>query len=107
MARDVQREIREIIERAPIVIFMKGNRLMPMCGFSSVAVRVFDLLDVPFETIDVLEDPEIREGIKAFSNWPTIPQVYLKGEFLGGSDILREMYESGELAPLVKNALAA
>jgi monothiol glutaredoxin len=105
MARDVQKEIRETIDGSKVVIFMKGNAQAPMCGFSATAVRVFEVLGVPFQTVDVLQDPEIREGVKAFSKWPTIPQVYVDGKFLGGSDILREMYESGELEPLVKGAV--
>ena len=106
MPRDVMAEIRERIERNRIVLFMKGNRNQPMCGFSATAVRVLEAVDVPYDTFDVLQDPEIREGIKVYSSWPTIPQVYIDGQFIGGSDILREMYERGELEPLAQSAVA-
>ena len=105
MARDIKAEIDRKIADNKIVIFMKGNRLTPMCGFSAATVRVFDVLEVPFTTVDVLQDPEIRQGVKAYSNWPTIPQVYIDGKFVGGCDIVREMYESGELESLVNEAV--
>lgn len=94
--------IRSLIDRNKILIFMKGNRSIPMCGFSAAVIQVFEQLDVPYETVDVLEDPQIREGVKVFSNWPTIPQVYVGGKFVGGSDIIRDLYERGELEPLVR-----
>jgi monothiol glutaredoxin len=106
MPRDVMAEIRERIEGNKIVLFMKGTRDQPMCGFSATAVRVLEAMDVPYETIDVLADPEVREAIKVYSSWPTIPQVYIDGQFIGGSDILREMYERGELEPLAQPAAA-
>ena len=84
-----------------VVLFMKGTPLFPQCGFSSRAVTILEHLDVPFETVDVLQDPEVRQGIKAYSDWPTIPQLYVKGEFVGGSDIMLEMFQSGELQQLV------
>ena len=84
--------------------FMKGNKMFPQCGFSSRAVAILERLGVPFEGVDVLQDMEIRQGIKAFSDWPTIPQLYVKGEFVGGSDIMMEMYEAGELQQLVADA---
>tara|TARA_R110000787_G_scaffold21417_1_gene63320 strand:- start:206 stop:553 length:348 start_codon:yes stop_codon:yes gene_type:complete len=81
-----------------VVLFMKGTPVFPQCGFSATCVQVLSNLGVPFKGINVLEDPEVREGIKAYSNWPTIPQLYIKGEFVGGCDIVREMYETGELS---------
>ena len=93
----VQARIEALVASSPIVVFMKGNKLMPQCGFSNNVVQILNALAVPFETFDVLSDLEIRQGIKEFSEWPTIPQVYVNGEFIGGSDILIEMYNSGEL----------
>ena len=97
MMSDVNARIQDIVGKNDIVLFMKGTALFPQCGFSSRAVAILDHLDVPFETVDVLQDPEIRQGIKEFSDWPTVPQLYVKGEFVGGSDIVREMFQSGEL----------
>jgi monothiol glutaredoxin len=94
----VDLRIKELINEHPVVLFMKGNPKFPQCGFSSLACQILDASGVQYHTLDVLQDQEIREGIKAFSNWPTIPQLYIKGEFIGGSDIIREMYEAGELA---------
>ncbi len=102
---DVIDHIRQTIEKNAIVIFMKGNRHFPQCGFSAGAVEIFEELGVPYETVDVLQDPEVRDGIKQFSNWPTIPQVYINGKFVGGCDIVREMHARGELAPLVRTAV--
>lgn len=90
-------KIRQDIEATPVILYMKGSPESPMCGFSSVVVQILNKLDVPFKGVNVLEDPEIREGIKEYTKWPTIPQLYIKGEFVGGCDIVREMYESGEL----------
>jgi monothiol glutaredoxin len=84
-----------------VVLFMKGTALFPQCGFSSRAVAILDHLGVAFETVDVLQDPELRQGIKEYSEWPTVPQLYVKGEFVGGSDIMMEMFENGELQQLV------
>ena len=98
---EAQARIDELVKKNEVVLFMKGTALFPQCGFSSRAVAILDHLGVPFETIDVLQDPEIRNGIKEYSDWPTIPQLYVKGEFVGGSDIMMEMYESGELQQLV------
>ena len=92
--------IDELVKANDVVLFMKGTALFPQCGFSSRAVSILDHLGVPYETVDVLQDPEIRNGIKAYSDWPTIPQLYVKGEFVGGSDIMMEMYEAGELQQL-------
>ena len=89
--------IRNTISESEVVLFMKGTPVFPQCGFSALAVQVMGLLGVKFKGINVLEDPEIRDGIKSFSDWPTIPQLYVKGEFVGGSDIIIEMYESGEI----------
>ncbi|MBH61664.1 MAG: monothiol glutaredoxin, Grx4 family [Alphaproteobacteria bacterium] len=93
----VNDRIQQEIDDQPVVLFMKGTPVFPQCGFSAAVVQVLTLLDVQFKGVDVLADPQIREGIKAFSDWPTIPQLYVKGEFVGGCDIIREMYENGEL----------
>jgi monothiol glutaredoxin len=98
---DASTRISEIVKNHDIVLFMKGTALFPQCGFSSRAVAILDHLGVAFETVDVLQDPEIRNGIKAYSDWPTIPQLYVKGEFVGGSDIMMEMFEAGELQQLL------
>ena len=107
MDSQIQQRIEGLIASSPVVVFMKGNKLMPQCGFSNNVVQILHALGVPFETFDVLSDMEIRQGIKEFSDWPTIPQVYVKGEFLGGSDILIEMYNSGELREKLAVALAS
>ena len=99
---DVNGRIDEIVQGHDVVLFMKGSALFPQCGFSSRAVAILDHLEVPFETVDVLQDQEIRQGIKEYSDWPTIPQMYVKGEFVGGSDIMMEMFENGELQQLLK-----
>ena len=93
--------IDEIVRGNDIVLFMKGTELFPQCGFSSRAVAILEHLAVPFKTVDVLQDPDIRQGVKEYSDWPTIPQLYVKGEFVGGSDIMMEMFENGELKQLV------
>ena len=93
--------IDALVKSNDIVLFMKGTALFPQCGFSSRAVAILDHLGVPFETVDVLQDQEVRQGIKDYSDWPTIPQLYVRGEFVGGSDIMMEMFESGELQQLV------
>ena len=103
----LKNRIETLVTSSPVFVFMKGNKLMPQCGFSNNVVQVLNALGVPYETFDVLSDPEIRQGIKDYANWPTIPQVYLKGEFLGGSDILIEMYNSGELRETMEVALAS
>ena len=98
---DAKSRIEEIVKADNVVLFMKGTALFPQCGFSSRAVAILDHLGVPFRTVDVLQDQEIRQGIKEYSDWPTIPQLYVNGEFVGGSDIMMEMFESGELKQLV------
>ena len=107
MDASTQQRIETLIASSPVFVFMKGNKLMPQCGFSNNVVQILTALAVPFETFDVLSDMEVRQGIKEFSDWPTIPQVYVKGEFMGGSDILIEMYNSGELREKLAVALAS
>ena len=97
----VAERIQDEIDANDIVLFMKGTPVFPQCGFSAAVVQVLSELGTKFKGIDVLEDPGLRDGIKSFSNWPTIPQLYVKGEFVGGCDIVREMYETGELAELM------
>jgi len=106
MPRDIMNEIREEIAANKVLVYMKGTPASPMCGFSAATVEVLQDLDVPFQHVNVLEDQEKREAIKAYSNWPTIPQVYVNGKFIGGCDIVRELYASGELDRLVKEAVA-
>ena len=107
MENTTKNKIQDLINSNPVMVFMKGTKLMPQCGFSNNVVQILNSLGVTFNTFDVLSDFEIREGIKEFSEWPTIPQVYLKGEFLGGSDILIEMYNSGTLKEKIEIALAS
>jgi monothiol glutaredoxin len=94
--------IRQEVDDNPVVLFMKGTPMFPQCGFSAAIVQVLSASGVKFKGIDVLSDPSLREGIKQYSNWPTIPQLYIKGEFVGGCDIVREMYASGELAQMLE-----
>ena len=104
-AMDTQERIRQQVTGNPVVLFMKGTPQMPQCGFSQLAVQVLNACGVQqFHSVDVLADAEIRQGIKQYANWPTIPQLYVNGEFVGGSDILREMYQSGELQKLLEGA---
>ena len=99
---DVQEFIRETVTQHPVVLFMKGTAQFPQCGFSGRAIQILKACGVTdLKTVNVLEDGEVRQGIKEYANWPTIPQLYVNGEFVGGSDILMEMYEAGELQPLV------
>ncbi|MBD1852382.1 Grx4 family monothiol glutaredoxin [Leptolyngbya sp. FACHB-711] len=107
MTPEAQQRIEDLIRSNKIMVFMKGNKLMPQCGFSNNVVQILNVLGVPFETCDVLADSEIRQGIKEYSSWPTIPQVYINGEFVGGSDILIELYQKGELQQMVEVALAS
>lgn len=97
-----QARLRELVDAKEVVLFMKGSPLFPQCGFSSRAVAILERLGVAFDSVDVLQDMEVRQGIKRFSDWPTIPQLYVKGEFVGGSDIMMEMFESGELGELMR-----
>ena len=101
MVKDVFERIQSEIDEAPVMLYMKGTAMFPQCGFSARVVQILTHMGVPFKTANVLEDEELREGIKQFSQWPTIPQLYVKGEFVGGSDIVREMFQSGELKPLL------
>jgi monothiol glutaredoxin len=101
---DVVERIENEVKNHKIVVFMKGTRHFPQCGFSAATVQVLEELGAPFETVDVLSDPELREAIKVYSNWPTIPQVYIDGRFIGGCDIIRELHESGELQTMVSAA---
>ena len=98
---DANARIADIVTSNDVVLFMKGTPLFPQCGFSSKAIAILDHLGVTYETVDVLQDMEVRQGIKAYSDWPTIPQLYIKGEFVGGSDIMMEMYQAGELHQLM------
>ncbi|MBD2137507.1 Grx4 family monothiol glutaredoxin [Anabaena sp. FACHB-1237] len=107
MTPEVKAKIDKLIQDNKIMVFMKGTKLMPQCGFSNNVVQILNTLGVPFETLDVLSDYEIRQGIKEYSNWPTIPQVYINGEFIGGSDVMIEMYNNGELQQTVEVALAS
>ena len=94
----IQDEIKQELAGTEVVLFMKGTPQMPMCGFSGQLVQILDYLGVPYKGVNVLANEEIRQGVKEFSNWPTIPQLYVKGEFIGGCDIVREMFQTGELA---------
>ena len=101
MDATVRDRIRQEITDTPVVLYMKGSPVFPQCGFSAAVVQILSATGVKFKAIDVLKDPEVRQGIKEFSNWPTIPQLYVKGEFVGGCDIIREMYEAEELKPFL------
>ena len=104
MADESLSRIDEVVKKNKVLIFMKGNPKFPQCGFSDATIRIFESFDYPYETVDVLADPQIRAGIKSYSNWPTIPQVFVDGKFIGGCDIIREMHERGELAQVLKAA---
>ena len=102
MTTDIQKRIHEQVTSHPVVLYMKGNPTFPQCGFSANAIRILNALGVKeLYTVDVLQDADIRQGIKDYANWPTIPQLYIKGEFVGGSDIMAEMYQSGELKTML------
>ena len=101
MSDDVQGRLKALVEGNEVVLFMKGSPLFPQCGFSSRAIAILNRLETEFESVDVLQDQGIRQGIKEFSDWPTIPQLYVKGEFVGGCDIVREMFQAGELQQLL------
>lgn len=102
---DPLERIKGDVENNKVLIFMKGTPAMPQCGFSAATIEVFNEIGAPYETRDVLADPGIRQGIKEFSNWPTIPQVFISGKFIGGCDIIQEMHANGELEPIVREAL--
>lgn len=101
MPQDIFEQIKEQVAKDDIVLYMKGSPAMPQCGFSQMTVEILKRVGKDFQAYDVLQDPSLREGIKQYSSWPTIPQLYVRGEFVGGCDIIREMYENGELAKLV------
>ncbi|MEQ8970547.1 MAG: Grx4 family monothiol glutaredoxin [Coleofasciculus sp. C1-SOL-03] len=107
MTPAVKERIDQIINQDKIVVFMKGTKLMPQCGFSNNVVQILNTLGVSYATVNILDDPELRQGIKEYSNWPTIPQVYVNGEFIGGSDVMIELYQNGELQQMVEVALAS
>ncbi len=107
MTPELKARIDDLVQNNKIVVFMKGSKLMPQCGFSNNAVQLLNSLGAPYETVDVLADSDIRQGIKEYSNWPTIPQVYINGEFVGGSDVLIELYQQGDLQQMVEVALAS
>lgn len=104
---DVKSRISDIVSAHDVVLFMKGTPLFPQCGFSSRAIAILDHLGVSYDSVDVLQDMEVRQGIKEYSDWPTIPQLYVKGEFVGGSDIMMEMYEAGELQAMMQEKQVA
>ncbi len=107
MTPSVKERIENLIKEHKILVFMKGSKLMPQCGFSNNVVQIMNSLGVPYETVDILQDNELRQGIKEYSKWPTIPQVYINGEFIGGSDIAIELYQNNELQEMVEVALAS
>ena len=101
MSNPVFERIQSDIEQNPVMLYMKGNAMFPQCGFSARVVQILTHLGVPFQTANVLEDPALRDGVKEFSSWPTVPQLYVKGEFVGGCDIVTEMFQSGELETML------
>ena len=107
MTPELKEKIDQLVKENKVLVFMKGSKLMPQCGFSNNVVQILNTLGVDYKTVDVLADYDIRQGIKEYSNWPTIPQIYINGEFIGGSDIAIELYQSGELQQMVEVALAS
>lgn len=107
MTPEVKTKIEKLVNDNKIMVFMKGSKLMPQCGFSNNVVQILNTLGVPYETVDILAEQDVRQGIKEYSNWPTIPQIYINGEFVGGSDIAIELYQSGELQQMVEVAFAS
>jgi monothiol glutaredoxin len=105
MSEDIMKKIQSQIDQNKVILYMKGTKEVPQCGFSARVVQIINSYDVPFETVDVLADPEIRQGIKDYSDWPTIPQLFINGKFIGGCDICTEMDERGELEPLLRKAV--
>jgi monothiol glutaredoxin len=106
MADAIQARIEEQVKKNKIILYMKGTPSFPMCGFSAATIQVLDSYNVAYESVNVLDDPAIRDGVKRYSNWPTVPQLYINGEFVGGCDIVREMHAKGELEPLIRAAQA-
>lgn len=104
---NIQEKIDELVNNNSIILFIKGTRTSPQCGFSQTVTHIFDLMQIPYVTVNVLENEEIRQGIKSYSHWPTIPQVYIEQEFIGGADIIAEMYHNGKLQEKVEKVLAA
>ena len=104
MADAIQAKIDEQVKKNKIILYMKGTPSFPMCGFSAATIQVLDSYNVAYESVNVLDDPAIRDGVKRYSNWPTVPQLYINGEFVGGCDIVREMHAKGELEPLIRAA---
>jgi monothiol glutaredoxin len=104
MSRDIHQELDQLLKSNPVVLFIKGTPSMPQCGFSFRTVEAVKACKVPFESVNVLADPDVREGIKAYGNWPTIPQLYVNGKLVGGCDITLAMFENGELQPLLQSA---
>ena len=102
MTRNVQEELKQVIDANAVILFMKGNREMPQCGFSARVVEILNSCDVDYATVDILRDPEVRQGIKVYSNWPTLPQLYIKGEFVGGCDIVTDLHLSGQLETMLE-----
>ena len=107
MTPETKDRIDQLVQNNKVLVFMKGNKLMPQCGFSNNVIQILNILGVSYETVDILEDQELRQGVKEYSNWPTIPQVYINGQFIGGSDIMIELYHNGELQQIVEVALAS
>ena len=98
---DIQQRIAAFVEQVPVVLFMKGDRMFPQCGFSGKAIQILEACGAEYETVNVLSEDEVRQGIKEFSNWPTVPQLYVAGEFVGGTDIMTELYDNGELKQVI------
>jgi monothiol glutaredoxin len=107
MTPETKDRIDQLVQNNKVLVFMKGNKLMPQCGFSNNVVQILNILRVDYETVDILQDQELRQGVKEYSDWPTIPQVYINGQFIGGSDIMIELYQNGELQQIVEVALAS
>ena len=107
MTPETKDRIDQLVQNNKVLVFMKGNKLMTQCGFSNNVIQILNILGVSYETVDILQDQELRQGVKEYSNWPTIPQVYINGEFIGGSDIMIELYQNGELQQIVEVALAS
>jgi monothiol glutaredoxin len=107
MTPELQERIENLVNQDKVVVFMKGTKLMPQCGFSNNVVQILNMMGVSYQTVDVLADEEVRQGIKEYSNWPTIPQIYINGQFIGGSDIMIELYQKGELQEMLEVALAS